>query len=128
VQKFKAMHCKKLIDKIITKQLKRKQIFPPYETNLKKYEDTVNEIYRVVERKNIQSIKTIMGVCKMMFPHKIGGTFFKVDNWYVEMDSDKKTNKMFIIKYRDDFEDDQGADVTKDEFLDLLKRLNEEQG
>ncbi len=136
------MQCKDLIDKIIIRQLKRKRIFsvallktfteeelhfifPPYEEDLSKYKEEVDEIYNAVKRENIHSVKTIIGVCQMMFPHKIGGTFFKVENWYVEMDSNEGTNDVTIIKYSDDFESPSGSiETTKEEFLELVAKLH----
>ena len=125
-----------LIDKIIIRQLKRKRIFsvallktfteeelhfifPPYEEYLSKYKEEVDAIYNAVKRENIHSIKTIMRGCQMMFPHKIGDTYFSVDNWSIELDSNEDTNDVTIIKYSDDYESPSGTiEITKEEFLE----------
>ena len=135
------MQCKKLIDKIVLRQLKREQIFfdallnkfteeelrfifPPYEEDLSKYKEEVDEIYNAVKRENIHSIKTIMIGCRLMFPHKISGTYFSVDNWSVELDSNEDTNDVTIIKYSDDYESPSGTiEITKEEFLELVAKL-----
>ena len=140
------MQCKEVIDKIIARQLKRKQIFlqpllntftleelniifPPYKSDFNEYKEEIDEIYRAVESYNVRSIKMIIRGCQMMFPHKVGGTYFTVDNWCVEMDSDEKTNEVTMIKYSDDFENPGGTvDISKSEFLDLVQKVHAKQG
>lgn len=135
------MQCKDIIDKIILRQLKRNRIFsetllntfteeelhfifPPYEEDLSKYKEEVDEIYNAVKRENIRSIKTIMIGCRLMFPHKISGTYFSVDNWSIELDSNEDTNDVTIIKYSDDYESPSGSiEITKEEFLELVAKL-----